>query len=223
MFWYFVLAYYLVREAIDAGQLGDLLRRQISRNRLITPVEFDLSTPLPEAPLPLNSDLRLIELHPNDLRSRKWTFSVRSRGVKAMQKMKKGIRGFALVRGTIVVADLWCVFSPMGGKPVSHPDIKMLGLICKQGEAFAFDMLIDPNYRGGNLAVLLQRSLLKILKSEGCLKVYGSFANENLPALWMHRMLRYKELPKIQVSRFFFIVLGVKRVDQRRGEYKRKL
>jgi len=202
MFEYIVLSYYMLREAIAAGELGDLFRRQISRNRLITPVEMDLSLPLPEEGLPANSEFQFIELHPDDLRSGKFTFSLRSRGAKAMRKIKKGIRGFALVCGTTVVGDLWCVFPPKDGKPISHPEFKMLGLTCREGEVFAFDMLIDPAYRGKNLAVPLQRSLHRLLKSEGCLKVYGSFYDDNLPALWMHRMLKFKELPKRRVSRF---------------------
>jgi GNAT superfamily N-acetyltransferase len=210
MFEYFVLAYYMVREAIATGELKDLLRRQISRNRLNTPVELDLSAPLPAGGLPANSDFQFVELRPDDLRTGKWIFSVRSRGVKALLKINKRIRGFALVRGTTVVADLWCVFSSGDGKPVSHPDLKMLGITCGKGEAYTFDMLIDPAYRGKNLAGCLQRSLHKILKEEGYLKVYGSFYNDNVPALWMHRMLKFRELPKMRVSRFFFLARGKK-------------
>lgn len=220
MFEYFVLGCHMAREAIATGELEALAKRQISWNRLITPVEMDLCASLQDGPVTTYEELHFIELHPDDVRSEKWSFSVRSRGVKALYKIKRGCRGFALVRDNIVVGDIWCVF-PKDGKPASHPDLKMLGLTCKDGEAYAFDMLIDPAYRGKNLAVPLQRALQRTLKNEGFVKIYGFFYDDNLPALWMHRMLKYKELPKRQVSRFF-IFSSAGWVKQSCAETKKK-
>jgi GNAT superfamily N-acetyltransferase len=90
------------------------------------------------------------------------------------------------------------------GANISCPDFKMLDIVCREREAYAFDMFIDPTYRGKNLAVPLQRSLQHTLKSEGYVKVYGAYYEDNLPALWMHRMLKFKEYPKRRVFRFFF-------------------
>lgn len=202
MFDYFVLGYHMAKEAITAGELKALIKRQVSWRRLMTPVEMDLSVLVPDSRIMPNDGLRFLELHKTDLQAGKWVFSVRSRGVKALYKIKKGSRGFALVQNNTVIADVWCIF-PKDGRSLSHPDLKMLGLTCQTGEAYAFDMLIAPAYRGKNLAVPLQRALQWKLKNEGFMKVYGFFYNDNLPALWMHRMLKYKELPKRQVSRFF--------------------
>jgi GNAT superfamily N-acetyltransferase len=204
---YFVLGYHMAREAISTGEIAALLTRQISRNRLLTPAEMDLSLPLPDGKVTLNPELRFIELYMDDIQAGKWTFSVRSRGMKALYKLKRGIRGFALVQDNIVIGDVWCVV-PHNGKPASHPDLKMLGLTCGNGEVYAFDMLIDPAYRGKNLAVPLQRAIQRTLKNEGFVKVYGFFYDDNLPALWMHRMLKYKELTKRKVSRFFFFSIA---------------
>jgi hypothetical protein len=199
MFDYFVLGYHMAREAMTSGELRALLKRQMSWNRLLTPVEMDLSAPLPNGNAP-DPDLCFVELHPDDLRAGKWVFSMQCRGIKALYKVKRGIRGFAFVRGSLVIGDVWFVFS-RDGKPASHPDLKTLGLTCADREVYAFDMLIDPSYRGKNLAVPLQRALQRFLKEEGFLKVYGAYYDDNLPALWMHRMLKYKELPKRRVSR----------------------
>lgn len=202
MFDYFVLGYYMAREAMASGELRALLKRQVSWNRLLTPVEMDLSVHLPNGKAASGSDLQFVELCLEAIQAGKWKFSVRSRGVKAVYKLKRGMRGFALVQDDVVIGDVWCVFS-RDGKTASHPDLDTLGLTCGNCEVYAFDMLIDPSYRGKNLAVPLQRALQWALKEEGYLKVYGSFYDDNLPALWMHRMLKYKELPKRQVSRFF--------------------
>ncbi len=202
MFDYFVLGYYMASEAMASGELLALFKRQISWNRLLTPVEMDLSVSLSDGKGLGNPELRFVELSMDDIRAERWIFSVRSRGVKAVYKLRRGMRGFALVQGDVVIGDVWCVFS-RGGKPASHPDLQTLGISCGYREVYAFDMLIDPSYRGKNLAVPLQRALQRALKEEGYLKVYGSFYDDNLPALWMHRMLKYKELPKREVSRFF--------------------
>jgi GNAT superfamily N-acetyltransferase len=80
----------------------------------------------------------------------------------------------------------------------------MLGITCSDKDAYAFDMYISPAHRGENLAGPLQRLLQAKLKEEGWRKVYGYYWDDNLPALWMHRVLKFKELPKRQVSRFLF-------------------
>ena len=203
MFDYFVLAFYMLRESIAARELGALIKRQISWNRILTPVEMDLSGSLPRGALPADSDLRFVELRPEDIQAGKWVFAVQSRGIKAHSKLKSGIRGYAFVRGQIVIGDVWCV-TPPSGQSISHPEFRILGLASAEHEAFAFDMLIDPKYRGKNLAAPLQRALQHALKKEGFLKVYGSYYDDNLPALWMHRMLQFRELPKRKVTRFFF-------------------
>ena len=203
MFTYFVLAFHMLRESIAAGELGALLKRQISWDRSLTPVEMDLSGPLPGGTLPADSEMRFVELRLEDIQARKWAFAVQSRAIKAHSKLKRGIRGFAFVSGQMVIGDVWCITPPIG-QSISHPEFRILGLTSAAHEAFAFDMLIDPKYRGKNLAAPLQRSLQHALKKEGFLKVYGSYYDDNLPALWMHRMLKFKELPKRKVTRFFF-------------------
>jgi GNAT superfamily N-acetyltransferase len=202
MFDYFILGIYMMREAMGKGELRALIKRQISWGRVLTPVEMDLSGPLPEAKLPADFKLCFVELYPEDIRSGKWVFAVPSRGIKTSRKIKKGMRGFALVQDNVVIADIWCVFS-RNGEPVSHPDLQNLGLTCRNREVYAFDMLIDPAYRGKNLAVPLQRAIQQTLKSEGFVKVYGFYYDDNLPALWMHRMLKFKEHRKRREFRFF--------------------
>jgi GNAT superfamily N-acetyltransferase len=220
MFDYFVLGYYMAKEGVATGELGALFKRQVSWNRLVTPVEMDLTIPLTDGNLPANSEFQFVELEPDDIRSGKWVFSIRSRGIKALRNIKREMRGFALVQGNTIVGDVWCVI-PQPGKPADHPDLRMLGLTCQENEAYAFDMLIDPTYRGKNLAVPLQRAIQRALKNEGFVKVYGAFYDDNLPALWMHRMLKFKELPKRLTSRFF-IFSSARTATQAEIEAKQK-
>lgn len=197
------LAIQLVREASLDGKLKSLFHQFMFHDRVATPAEMDLSTFVPSKNK-VPEDVQFVELMPDEIRSGQWSFSVPSRGFKARSFIKKGLRLFAFVKDAVVVADVWCVTQCQSGMPVSYPDLEMLGIYCKDGEAYAFDMLIAPAYRGKNLALPLHRCVHEKLQSEGYRKVYGYFWNDNIPALWMHRMLKFKELPKRKVSRFFF-------------------
>jgi len=204
MFEWILMTYYQIREALAEGSLRNLIRKRVFRGRMATPVEMDLST-LPAFGDLEGSDYHFIELKLEGLRTGEWSFTVPSRRFKAPGNLKKGWRGFVLVKGSTVVADIWCITPREGGNSVTHPDLEMLGISGGEREAYAFDMFIDPAYRGKNLAVPLQRSLQSTLKMEGYEEVYGFYWDDNLPALWMHRMLKFKELPRRRVSRFFFL------------------
>jgi hypothetical protein len=204
MFEWILKIYYQIREALAEGGWRNLIRRRVFWQRTATPVEMDLST-LPAFRGLEGSDYEFIELTLGDLRAGKWFFTEPSRRFKAPGNLKKGWRGFILIKGSIVVGDIWCITPRKGENSVSHPDIEMLGIRCGERDGYAFDMLIDPAYRGKNLAVPLQRFLQSTLKMEGYERVYGFYWDDNLPALWMHRMLKFKELPKRRLSRFFFL------------------
>jgi hypothetical protein len=197
------LGFCLFREALAEDRLLHLFRQQIFRDRIATPtvmnltnLQFDISK--------LNTDYRFIELKLDDLISQKWSYAVPSRRIKAQRNLKRGLRGFAVAEGSVIVGDVWCV-AGCDGSPAKHPDLSMLGIECNQKEAYAMDMLISPTQRGNNLAVPLQRYLQVTLKSEGYVKVYGYYWNDNTPAMWMHRMLHFEELPKRKVARFIFL------------------
>lgn len=200
----FLTAYYEVMESLKREGMKGLLRKRIYRDRIATPVEMILSKAPDLADLPVIPDYKFVELTLDQVKTRQWNYAVPSRFYKAFGNLKKGWRSFAFVKDNVVIGDIWCTI-PGAGHQVNHPDIAMLGIRAQAGEAYAFDMLIDPAYRGKNLAAPLQRSLQAALKAEGCPKVYGFFWDDNLPALWMHRMLKFKELPKRQVTRIFII------------------
>jgi GNAT superfamily N-acetyltransferase len=213
--------YHQVIEAVEDGGMRNIFRPRVFWNRLATPAVMELST----SNLPLTSYLKsanfqFIEITMKDLQVGKWSFIIPSRGLKALRNLKRGWRGFAITTDSTVVGDVWCLTPRKYGKRIFHPDLKMLGIICKEEDAYAFDMFIAPVYRGKNLAVPIQKSLHATLKMEGCQRVYGYYWNDNLPALWTHRILKYKELPKRSVSRFFFIVIS-KAVDSTESSYQK--
>ncbi len=178
---------------------------EFSLNRIATPAKMDSLADISSNRFASRSSISILELKIEDLLAGKWSFAVRSRYFKALRNLRKGWRSFALIEGATVVGDVWCDTVCGPENIVAHPDLKMLGINCKEREVYAFDMLIASHYRGKNFAVPLQRFLHSSLKNEEFRKVYGFYWNDNLPALWMHRMLKYKELPKRNLSRFFFL------------------
>jgi len=204
MFYKIKIAIYGIREALAEGNLWNFIQTRIFWNRVATPVEMELTTLPPQINNFQDTEYKFIELKLDDLLTRKWYTTISSRRLKALQNFKNGWRCFAIIKDSTVVGDVWCVTFNSGLAQQVHPDLKMLGIRCGEGEAYAFDMLIDPTYRGKNLAVPLHRNLQFTMKSEGYRKVYGYYWDDNLPALWMHRMIKFHELPKRRVSHLFF-------------------
>lgn len=197
-----MVAYYQMLEAFQEGGLKGMLHPRFFGKRKATPVVMELSAVTWPADTFQNSRYQFVELKIEELRQ--LTFSVPSRGLKASRNLKRGWRGFALIQGNQVIGDIWCVTPSQKGHPVIHSDIAMLGITCGDKDAYAFDMQISTAHRGQNLAAPFQRALQATLKTEGWHKVYGYYWDDNLPALWVHRMLKFKELPKREVSRFLF-------------------
>ncbi len=200
-----------MQEEMKNGGIKNVFRAQslVAQNRLATPVVMDLTRPDITMPtLPKDSPFRFVEIKADDVQAGKWSFALPSRAAKTRLNLKCGLRSFAVVDGSMVIGDVWCYVCPEAGKLISHAamkDLEILDIKLSAGDAYAFDMVIDPAYRGRNLASPLQRYLQASLKADGCQKVYGYYWDDNIPALWMHRMLKFKELPKRRVSRFFFI------------------
>lgn len=198
------VAYHLLREAFSGGNLKALFKQQVFWKRLATPTEIDLTGVIPSpAKLLHGTDCQFAELNMDDLRAGKWTFVSPSRRLKALRNIKRGLRCFALIKDSSVVGDMWCAVPNGKGSPATHRDLDMLGIVCKEKEAYTVDMFIDPTVQGKNMAVPLLHFIHATLKAEGFRKIYGYYWNDNLPTLWMHRMLKFRELPKKRVYRFF--------------------
>lgn len=206
MWFYLRLMFQMLREAVSQHHVGGMLRDRVFWRRVATPVEMDLTAIPVQEKILADPEFTLVQPTLEEVRAGRWRYATASRGIKAEHYLQQGRRNFAIAHGNLIVADIWCEPPCTETRRVRHPDLKLFGFDCHPGETYAFDAFIDPAYRGHNLAAPLQRFLQQTLKREGCTKVYGNYYDDNIPAMWMHRMLRFKELPKRQVSRFFFLV-----------------
>ncbi|MEI6290622.1 MAG: hypothetical protein WCP19_09330 [Chloroflexota bacterium] len=201
------LACYQVLEAFSEGGIKKVLQARVFINRIAVPAVMELSGLSPLPPLLTKGDkFQYAELNVNDLLENKYSFVFPGRYLKAARNLKRGWRGFAVISHSFVVGDMWCQLPGNNGTGSAHNDLKMLGIDSGQKDVYAFDMFIAPSFRGKNLAVPLQKFVHLQLKSEGFEKVFGFYWKDNLPALWMHRMLKYSELPARRINRFFFLV-----------------
>ena len=199
------VAWHQALEAYASEGMKGILHPRFFWKRLATPVEMDLEN-IPAFSMDVfrQAGCSFNEIHMDTLRAKKWIFITPSRGYKALCHLKQGWRNFVLHQNGWVIGDVWCV-TPRGEEDLAtHPDLAMLRITCGNHEAYAFDMQIAPEFRGKNLAAPLQRALQSTLKAEGLQKVYGYYWDDNLPALWMHRLLKFKELPKRKISRFLW-------------------
>ena len=197
------LAFYMFCDALAEGSLYELIRLFIFRNRIAIPAEIDL-TKIRFDKINLDENFRFIELKTDELNSNKWEFAVPCRRIKAYRNLKRGLRGFAVTTGTVIIGDDWMVVPDNARNVIKHPELEMLGIECKHGEVYGIDLLIAPDYRGKGLAVSLQLYNQTTLKLEGYNKLYGFYWEDNVPAMRMHQKLKYRDLPKRRISRFFF-------------------
>jgi GNAT superfamily N-acetyltransferase len=205
IFEYILFAVRIFRDAINHKALLQLFRESVFFAKVVIPGSIDLTT-LNDQQNPFqNSDYQFKELGLEDLATENSTFSIRCRHLKAMRKIKRGWRGFVLLKDSTIVGDIWCDTPQNRNAPIRFPDLDVLGITFADGDAYAADMFIDPAYRGKKLAVPFYLSLELKLKREGWRRIYACYYEDNICAKWMHCSLKFKELPKFRESRFFFL------------------
>jgi GNAT superfamily N-acetyltransferase len=69
--------------------------------------------------------------------------------------------------------------------------------------AYLFDMYVEPEHRGMAVSTALFRAAFAQLRAQGIVKAMGYYDPTNVPALWMHRVLGYKEVRRVKVIRVF--------------------
>lgn len=196
----------LVGNAVKKHEMSTLLQQQVFYKKLAVPGYFDL-TQLKMSKDPLTGlNCRFLELEWQGVELGKWTFLTAHRRLAALRHFKQGLRGFALVdHQNTVIGDVWCLTPGVEKRPIQHPDLSMLDIHCAQDDAYALDIFLPLSQRGKNLAAPLHRCLQLTLKCEGCRRLYAYYWDDNIPSRWMHLMLKFSELPKTYISRFFFI------------------
>lgn len=165
------------------------------------PVEKELSTLRP-VKAPAGGAPELVELGPENFHSLSLTYPLRSRRERAGNYFARGYRSFAMVREGKVLGDLWYVTRQSARAETPHPHLGWFGIDLGPQQAYMFDMYVHPTERGNALTTWFLGSVLHELRRRKVEKVYGYFAAQNVPALWVHRLIGYHERPRFIVRRF---------------------
>lgn len=197
-----------ILKAAKAGQLYYYLRSLFFMHKEAVPVEKDLATLRPVQVELERAGVEIIQLAmtpeaavQNSETRQSLTYPDKERRKTVMKYLRKGYRGVALVDGNDVIGDIWYASAATQRRGAVHPDLKWLGIKCGDNAAYAFDMYLPPARRGKNMANMLQNGALHEIKKNGYSRALGYFWADNLPALWVHRMLKWNELKRVKVTR----------------------
>jgi len=195
-------------KTVKLDSLYYFLRENIYFDKVAITVEKDLETLTPVHELLEQAGAQLVSVTPETLGptsrpQQLLVYGEAERHKKAMSYLKHGYRGVALVTDGEVAGDIW--YTCQGQEPGTniHPDLKWLRMPCGPNEAYAFDMYLPPAKRGKNFANLLQNGALHEIKNNGFARALGYYWAENIPALWVHRTLKWKERKQVKVTRLF--------------------
>ena len=129
-------------------------------------------------------------------------YTVKHRNLKCEFYLKSGFKAVALKRADHVVGDLWYATGTDSSREPIHPDMEWLNLVARPKDVYTFDMFLDPKERGNGMAAYLQHNALLLLKEKGFEKAYGYYLADNIPALWVHRLLKWEAIKKVYTKRF---------------------
>lgn len=197
------MRYYQFIENWEKDGLLEVCKFSIYRYDEAVPVEMDHST-LGEIKYPEgSSNFELLELNKDNFHSRNLEYLVRSRKEKAIINIEKGYCAFALVKDNQVIADIWCATRSVASTSPIKKYLKWFGIELGPEDCYMFDMHFFPGERGKGMSTFFLRSVLERLKENGIKKSYAYFDAKNIPAVWLHRLLGYKELPRCIIRKFF--------------------
>jgi RimJ/RimL family protein N-acetyltransferase len=186
--------------------LTSVLRKVVFFNKEVIPAVKDLSV-LPEMKVPAKiADVTFIEISEDPGEDGPWRFPSKSRYLRVPKNLKKGYRGFAVARGRDILGDIWYCPGDASSSGFKHPDLEWFawfGVRLGDKDVYMFEMYVKPQERGGGLVNFLHWSALKAIRAKGFDRVYGYCTVDNIPALWVHRTLGYKELGRLRLHRFF--------------------
>jgi len=193
-----------IYESVKHNGLSSLLRQIVYFNRVAIVVEKDLLELDATKERPPQAPVEVIELRQDLLSKNDLIYILKNRYFKAVHYLEKGYGGYAIVKGQKIIGDIW-FFAPDGNNTAfGHPDCQWLGLQCAENQVYTFDMFLNSDERGNNLASFLQSSMLRSLHEKGFTKAYGYYWGDNIPALWIHRLVKWKEIKRLKVNRFIF-------------------
>lgn len=188
------------RERVRERGLLGTCRFALYRSEEAVPVEKDLGTLGPRA-APPGPGLRLLELGPESAGAISLERRDASRLARAERYFRRGYRTLVLARGGEAIGDVWYVSPRTARTPEIHRHLGWFGIELGWDDVYMFDMHVTAGERGGGIATHFMSSVLHHLRDGGVRRAFGYFDARNTPALWMHRLLGFRELPRVVIRK----------------------
>jgi GNAT superfamily N-acetyltransferase len=196
-------SYHQFAEHWAESGLSRALKLSLFKREQTIPVVKDLTQLKPIKGDPDRRGLELLEIDSMEIiESEGWMFGLNSRRERAASYFEQGFRAFAWVKDRHIVAEIWSETRNPSGSPARHPHVEWFGITLGDEDVYLFDMYVLPDKRGGAIATDFMSCILHHLRNNGFARAYGCFAADNVPALWVHRMLGYEEFPPVLIRRF---------------------
>ncbi len=155
---------------------------------------------------PLEPGLELTEVV-SEAQMDGYEYPLRSRLTRGRMYIRRGYRAIAVVRDGVVLGDIWYSTGTGPGKPHPHPG--WFGFHLGSDGAYLFDLYVLEDVRKAVSMPFLHHAL-QYLADRGYTRAYGYYDRDNIPALWFHRMLGYREYPPVVLERFLTFNRGRK-------------
>jgi len=203
MFRFLKIKYLQFLEHCRQKGVGSAIKTVLFKEEEAVPVVKDLANLKKLAEPTGGGDLKLIEINQENFKEINIDYPTLSRKARASRYFRKGYRSFALVKEGEVLGDLWYVSKKDARAKVVHPHVDWFGIDLRDDDVYMFDMYFTPDGRGQALSTYFMNSVLHKLRESGYQNAYGYFASHNIPALWVHRLVGFRELPRFALRRYF--------------------
>jgi hypothetical protein len=202
---YALMRFFHLVESLKIGGFKSVVGEIIYFGREAIIVRMNLKEFKPAVRSLADPSLKCFDVTPEILNQPGYDYQFKNRRLKASWNLQKGLRGFGLLKDGKIIADLW-YYSPAfsRGSP-EHKDLKWLGLSLHDNDVYGFDMFLNPENRGHNASTYFQGSWLLSLRDRGVENAYGYYWADNTAALWVHRILKWKELGRLKLDRVLFM------------------
>lgn len=191
-------------EYVKEKGIVNAIKFSIYTKGLAVPVVKDLNTLNIQHDNIFAENIKFIEVTGVNSIKNNLIYELKSRDLKLKNNLKKGFNLFAIVDNHEVVADVWYVTKSSTKLANTHQDLVLLGIELTNSDVYLFDAYVVPGKRGKAIATKFMGSVLQELKKKGFERAYGYYMSDNIPALWFHRIIGYKEFPSVLVERYFF-------------------
>lgn len=194
--------YFQFLEHAEKEGFSSAVKRTIYKSEVIMPVEKVLGE-LKKVKCSFDESLyRIVELSRENSASFPFTYAHKSRRQRVDEYLANGFSAFAIVRDYEVVGDVWFASADKARLDYVHPRLKWFGINLARDEVFLFDLFVVPDERGKSITTYFFSRALETLRDRGYTKAYGDYVANNLPAMWLHRTLGYRERPGVVLKRY---------------------